>query len=182
MNLVDPTGLSCTETQNGDYDCKIDIVSQDGNKKLTKEQKQFIAKFNKEYTKAFNNLIKERKNVTVGQNEFDKVGDSGFDISGSEVAINLIETKVTYEVGKTYGDALMTMAGDDRTGTQLRIYETARSIERPGDLQEHIVHEGIHGTRSERMGNPLYIIQGQSPYSDGHQKPYNDAARRLLGK
>lgn len=64
-----------------------------------------------------------------------------------------------------------------------RVWVSSRvRLKNSSDLQNAIVHDGIHGTRSERRGNPLRGLQGEQPYRDGHQRPYNDAARRLLGK
>jgi hypothetical protein len=48
--------------------------------------------------------------------------------------------------------------------------------------EEGITHEGIHRTRSERLGNQLRPVLGKPPYRQEHQDPHDEAARRSLGR
>ena len=48
------------------------------------------------------------------------------------------------------------------------------------EQQKSIVHEGIHSTVSERLGNGLSPVLGIEPYDSEHQNPYNQAAEKLL--
>jgi hypothetical protein len=176
INHADPTGETCFVTATG-YRCVVDAVRLVDRRPATRQQQENVRNFEARYSQAVNELMSANRMVQVGATG-GRPGTS-FQVSSREVGEALITSIVTYHLNGSDGTANMTMGGNPLTGrTFLDVYERGM---RSAD-EEGITHEGVHGTRSERLGNQLRPVLGKPPYRQEHQNPYDEAARRLLGR
>jgi RHS repeat-associated protein len=175
VNRTDPTGTRCYQTRSGTYGCRIDLLWLQGGP-LTAEVRRQVRQFNARYTRAVNRLMERDRRARV--RAMPGKPQSAFSVSSGEVARSLIERQISYRVGSASGNAMMDTGGHpSRHDVNTRIFELGI-----GSDERAIVHEGIHGTMSEVLQNKLAPMLGSEPYGAGHQDPYNDAARQLLGE
>jgi RHS repeat-associated protein len=193
INGIDPTGASCAQSGNEQYQCQVDSMSVDDKvvqrEDFSKEQLAQVSGFENRYTSAVNKLMSNPdRSVPVSV-----PGEKSFTVSAGEVGKNLIKAEVraapgTEGAADTSGDLIILHDGI-LSGASSQGNMTARQL---SDFQAMgIVHEGIHwtgwgplpdGTRSatgERSALNPYSL-GRDPLKELHQRPYNDAARRLL--
>jgi len=196
VNNFDPTGLTCElvgEGENATYACKIDkVIVTDSNGALVKDadgnlvtrdptvaENRSFRSFNRKYTRAVNKLLRNPdKTTTVAPITGGSAGQDGsFDITAGELADALIERVFVFASSQSNG-GLVTVGGPGVTQGG-----TAATLVIGGALntskQEHIAHDGLHGTAQENTGglqNDNYPL-GQLP----HQTQYQAAACRLLG-
>lgn len=183
LNGSDPTGTTCTSSQQGDktvYACHIDGVAvvKDGKfagaAPATPAQEKKFAAFNARYTAAVNKLMSNPgKAVTVAPI---KGKQGAFQTTAGQAGQSLISRQFLYVTKDGANQAMMTLGGAG-LGTE------PITLVRPVGLSEGgvgIVHDGgLHGTPEEAKGG----LQ-QPGYPLGkleHQQQYNDAACALLG-
>jgi RHS repeat-associated protein len=183
VNRTDPTGTTCTSTQNGErtvYSCHIDKVLDLRSGKLrdpsAAEGRKFEA-FNARYTAAVNKLMSlPDANVTVGAV---RGKESSFDTTRQAAGREMAARQFVY-VDQTRGKDILNTAGGFYT-----VLGTPTTFVRPGGLEQAsqagIVHDGaLHGSFQEWTGglqNAEYPL-GHLP----HQTQYNDASCTLLGE
>jgi hypothetical protein len=185
INGRDPTGTTCTSSQQGDktvYSCRIDSVAVVGKKgqvlevrsPTARENKRF-ADFNKRYTAAVNRLMSHPDRAVRVAPVRGREGS--FTTTAGKAAASLISREFRYATKGHNDQAMVTAGGPGVDGLAPRTYV------RPTGLLEGgvgIIHDGgLHGSPEEatgglqRRGYPLNEID--------HQKQYNEAACVLLG-
>ncbi len=190
LNKTDPSGLSCTQGENKQYDCQVDSMTDaKGNvtqrADFSKAQSNQVKGFEKRYTAAVNKLMSnpDRK-ATVSV-----PGQKSFSVTAGEVGRNLVKAEVRAAPG-TPGGA--NTRGDLITLHDGILSQGNRTPQQLGSFQAMgIVHEGIHwtgwgplpdGSRSatgERSVLDPYKL-GYEPLRSLHQERYNNAALELL--
>lgn len=182
VNASDPTGTTCTSSQQGEkttYSCRIDGVAvvKDGkfagSVPATPAQNKKFEAFNARYTATVNRLMSNPdKAVTVGPI---KGKEGSFQTTAGQAGQALISRQFLY-VSKDGGNQAMMTLGGPGLGKE------PITLVRPVGLSEGgkgIVHDGgLHGTPEEATGGlqkPGYPL-GQLD----HQKQYNAAACTLL--
>src|SRR5690348_2138143 len=184
INVVDPTGTTCTASGDGDkitYTCQIDQVANVeghnsvGTRPPTDAENKTFAAFNRRYTAAVNRLMShpDRK-VTVGA----ITGKAGsFDTTAGKAAAALISRQFIYADKGGADGVLLGTPGGPGEGQAPRTYVFGSAGLGTGEVG--IVHDGgLHGTPEEntgglqRPGRPLAHLD--------HQTQYNDAACSLL--
>lgn len=189
MNAVDPTGTTCTSTQQGEktvYSCRIDgvAVMKDGRvdhvRPATAQENRKFAAFNARYTAAVNRLMSHpNKHVTVrpvsGR-------DGSFQTTAGKAAQSLISREFAYAGTDVNRGTDLATAGI--YNPSLGSVEGARTYVGQSGLaganKAGIVHDGgLHATYEEWTGglqNSSYPLN-----SINHQQQYNRAACTLLG-
>lgn len=189
MNGRDPTGTTCTSSQQGEktiYACRIDSVAivKDGavvgTRPTTPAEDKKFASFNARYTAAVNRLMSNPdKQVTVAPIS----GKTGsFQTTAGKAAESLISREFAYAGAHLKPGTDLASAGIYNLATGVvdgaRTYVSGSGL--TGASQTGIVHDGgLHGTPEEwtgglqKKGYPLNKID--------HQEQYNKAACSLLG-
>ncbi len=178
----DPKGTDCTEDRrNREITCRFKIYTPDKKPPTAKEWKE-IKRFERNYIAQVIKQLHSNKTVTVGATGGRP--NTSFDISGKEVGESLFSREVDIRLRQSRGNDLIGTNGNPfndairglKINSNIYDMELKRS---DNDQQLDILHDGIHMTRSEFMGNILAPALGFSPYGLEHQKPYDDAAKEL---
>jgi RHS repeat-associated protein len=146
VNNVDPSGLKCeskSQEVGGGYNCSVDDPGS-----ASKEQ---IAKANAALTSAVNKLaFNPKKSVSIDISN-GKGGLKSTSVKSGDIAKALISARVSL-AGPSPKDPNLEGAGKknaDFVKGQLNIYNEGLSQSKRG-LGITIIHEGIHGTRSDQ--------------------------------
>jgi hypothetical protein len=195
VNNADPTGATCTSSQNADgktvYACKIDSVryrDASGNVKTrnpTSQEQVSFRRFNREYTRAVNRLAAhpERRGTVPNLQS----GKGGFTIrAGESVAVMAARNFVYDSTGEINSGTLLVTSGiyNPAAGEveNEMTYVSSQGLSQA--TQGGIVHDGgMHSTYQEWTGGlqqPGYPL-GKPPLDAAHQEPYARAACRMLG-
>ena len=187
INNVDPTGMTC-EKPGESYKCKVDNVNRE---KLTRTQRQQLARFERQYTRIVNRLMRlPNRRIAVGASGRTRDGKplGNFKITRREAAQNLIGRTFSYRPGDTRGGATTrayTTGGFDPLGrgrSPVVTHLQDSGLEDASALT--IIHDGaLHGSRQEYTGGlatPGRSLLGTEPYRSGHQAPYAQASCELI--
>lgn len=179
----DPKGTDCTSTRgrNPQISCTFKIYYPN-NKPPTPLEWKRIKRFEKNYITQVKKQIHSNRSVTVGATGGRK--GTSFDISGKEVGDSLYSREVNIRLRQSQGDDLINTSGNPNNEAIVgaRIYSNVYEAElrrSDSEQQQDILHDGIHSTPAEYLGNVLAPALGVKPYDLEHQKPYNDAAKEL---
>jgi RHS repeat-associated protein len=183
LNRTDPSGESCSaQGGNGTWNCVVDSMT-DANGNVTqradfsKAQVAQVAAFEKSYSAAVNTLMQHASTevqVKVdGKSEKVTAGQIGHDLTERNVvAVPSVSkganTNVNNGTTKVFRGGLSGEGGLEGINTT-RSADAVRQI--------IIVHEGMHGSNSDKSGAGVPFKK----WNVDHQAPYNKAADKLLG-
>jgi RHS repeat-associated protein len=188
VNATDPSGLRCTRDRSGEYDCRIDSVSERRNGEWVRreptraEQNGRFRTFNSRYTATVNTLARMNPDRTARVPNL-QGNRGGFRITAGEAKQNLVDRTFIYMERGT-NDANTVMASPGIYNEQTRTVdnnETAVTNRTLSITMRQLVHEGgMHGSPQEWTGR---LQNSRYPLNDiPHQREYDAAACHLLGE
>lgn len=146
INKLDPTGLTCTQSEDKSYDCKVDFVPKNTPRAL-------VTKMNQQYTTAVNKLMGDQnKKLTIGaQTRTGTRISETRTVTQGEIGRALIGANVTYNPSQP--DATLRaqetgLVGSKDNPVSITLFQRGVSDQTaPGHrLGQTFVHEGAHGT------------------------------------